>query len=160
MRGGLPGCTMSLVNTSVSRSFHNPCRELWDLVTDTTTWPRWGPSVQAVECAERFITQGTRGRIRTVGGIWLSFLITGYEEGRFWSWRVAGIPATGHRIRPREDGSCTLTFEVPLLAAPYAFVCKIALDRIAVMLDRLTPGPDTPRGRGMSRSSVADGSGR
>jgi hypothetical protein len=62
------------------------------------------------------------------------FVITQYEEGRFWSWKVSGIPATGHRIEPQEDGSCQLTFTVPILAAPYAFICKIALHRIAGML--------------------------
>ena len=73
--------------------------------------------------------------MKTVVGIWLPFLITGYEEGSFWSWKVAGIPATGHRIEPNEDGSCQLTFTVPLLAAPYAYICKIALDRIAMILN-------------------------
>jgi hypothetical protein len=102
---------------------------------DTTTWPQWGPSVTEVECGNQFIRQGTEGRVKTVGGFWLPFTISRYEEGRFWSWKVAGIPATGHRIEPQEDGFCTLTFEVPILAAPYTFICKIALNRIAVILE-------------------------
>jgi hypothetical protein len=65
----------------------------------------------------------------------MPFIITGYEEERFWSWKVAGIPATGHRIEPHEDGLCKLTFEVPTLAAPYTFICNIALNRIAVILE-------------------------
>ena len=126
---------MFFPNTTVSRSFKRPCSEIWKLLTDTTTWSQWGPSVVDGECSERFITQGTEGKVKTAVGMWLPFLITGYEEGRFWSWKVAGIPATGHRIEPQEDGSCQLTFTVPLLAAPYAYICKIALDRIAGILN-------------------------
>jgi hypothetical protein len=104
-------------------------------MTDTKTWPQWGPSVKEVECEDQFIRQGTEGRVKTVGGFWLPFIITRYEEGHFWSWKVAGIPATGHRIEPHEDGLCKLTFEIPLLAAPYAYICKIALERIAGILE-------------------------
>ena len=131
----IQGVTISFLNTAVSRSFRSPCSHIWELLTDTATWPRWGPSVKAVECGNRFIRQGTEGRVKTAGGIWLPFIITGFDEGRFWSWKVAGIPATGHRLEPRGDGLCQLTFEVPLLAAPYAYICKIALDRIAGILE-------------------------
>jgi hypothetical protein len=103
-------------------------------MTDTKTWPQWGPSVGAVQCAHRYIRPGTEGKVKTVGGFWLPFVITGYEEGRFWSWKVAGIPATGHRVELQEDGLCQLTFEVPILAAPYTFICKVALNRIAGIL--------------------------
>jgi hypothetical protein len=88
-----------------------------------------------VECKDRFIQKGTTGKVRTAAGIWLPFTITRYEEGRFWSWTVAGIPATGHRVEPQEDGLCQLTFEVPIIAAPYTYVCNIALDRISNMLE-------------------------
>lgn len=135
-KGIVQGVAISLPNAAVSRSFRKPCSYLWELLTDTTTWPQWGPSVKEVECRNRFIRKGTEGRVKTVGGIWLPFLITGYEEGRFWSWKVAGIPATGHRVEPRKDGLCRLTFEVPLIAVPYAYICKIALDRIAGILEK------------------------
>lgn len=126
---------ISFLHPSVSRSFRIPCSKIWEFLTDTTTWPRWGPSVKAVESGNRFIKQGTEGRIKTAGGVWLPFIITVYEEGSVWSWKVAGIPATGHRVEPQEDGLCKLTFEVPLIAAPYAYICKIALDRIAGILE-------------------------
>jgi len=100
------------------------------------TWSEWGPSIAEVYCKGRFITKGSKGKVKTAVGIWLPFIITGYEEGRFWSWNVAGIPATGHRVEPQEDGSCQLTFTVPLLAAPYVYICKIALNRIAGILDK------------------------
>lgn len=127
--------TISFSNVAVSRTFRRPCSQIWEILTDTTTWPQWGPSVKAVECRERFISKGTKGKVKTAAGIWLPFMITRYEERRFWSWKVASIPATGHRVESQGDGLCLLTFEVPLLAAPYAYICKIALDRIAIMLE-------------------------
>jgi hypothetical protein len=92
--------------------------------------------VKAVECRDRFIRQGTEGKVKTAVGICVPFIITAYEEGRFWAWKVAGVPATGHRVESQEEGLCKLTFEVPLLAAPYGYICKIALDRIAGILDK------------------------
>jgi len=126
---------ISFPNAEVGRLYRISCNRIWGLLTDTTTWPQWGPSVKAVECGTRFIRQGTEGRVKTAGGIWLPFIVNEYEEGRFWSWKVASIPATGHRIEPRGNGFCQLTFEVPLLAAPYAYICKVALDRIAGILE-------------------------
>ena len=131
----IQGYTISFTHAAVSRSFRRPCRQIWELLTDTNTWPQWGPSVKAVECVNRFIRQGTEGRVKTAGGIWLPFIITTYLEGLFWSWNVAGIPATGHRVEAQENGLCRLTFEVPLLAAPYVYICKIALDRINGILE-------------------------
>ncbi len=127
---------ISFLRAKVNRSFYSSCGQIWELITDTDTWPEWGPSVSAVESENRFIRKGTKGKVKTAGGIWLPFLITEYEEGHFWSWDVVGIPATGHRVESRENGFCLLTFEIPLLAAPYAYICKIALDRIAGILER------------------------
>lgn len=126
---------MSFLDVSVSRAYRSPCSRIWELLTDTEAWPQWGPSVKAVECEKRFIQKGTEGRVKTAAGFWLNFVITGYEEGRFWTWRVAGIPATGHRLEPRDEGYCHLTFQIPLLAYPYKYVCRIALNRIAALLD-------------------------
>jgi len=91
-----------------SLSFSN-----WGIVDRHNTWPQWGPSVQVVECRNRFIRQRSEGRVKT----------------------VSGIPATGHRVEPQDDGLCKLTFEVPLLAAPYVYICKITLDRISGILE-------------------------
>ena len=91
--------------------------------------------MKLVECDNRFIRQGTEGRVKTAVGIWMPFSISEYDEGHFWSWKVGGIPATGHRIEHQDNGLCKLTFEVPLVAAPYAYICRIALDRIAGIVD-------------------------
>lgn len=118
----------------VSRDYRAPCLQLWDLITDTSRWPEWGPSVRAVECPDRVIRKGSRGRVRTALGTWAGFVITDFEEGRSWSWTVMGVPATGHRVEPAGSGMCRLVFEVPILVSAYAVVCKIALDRIEEIL--------------------------
>jgi hypothetical protein len=104
---------------------------VWDLFVDTEQWPAWGPSITDVRSPERRITHGTTGAVRTIGGLWVSFEVTDCTDYR-WRWRVAGIPATGHRVDARPDG-CRAAFEVPLLAAPYLFVCRRALSNIAAL---------------------------
>jgi hypothetical protein len=50
--------------------------------------------------------------------------------------RSFGINATGHRVEPLDESSCRLVFQVPLWAAPYLVVCKIAVDRIVQLLNK------------------------
>ena len=118
-----------LVDTNTDRA--------WEVFVDTRQWPEWGPSVTAVESPDRHIRNGTRGRIRIVGGLWLPFSITSMSRYR-WTWRVAGIRATGHHVVPL-DGRCRVAFEVPVLAAPYLLVCLLALLRI----ESLATDPDS-----------------
>ncbi|HWR89704.1 MAG TPA: SRPBCC family protein [Dissulfurispiraceae bacterium] len=115
----------------IGRVIRTPLHKVWDLITDTGRWPLWGPSVSAVVCADRRIRKGSKGRIRTSVGLWLPFEITQFEECSRWSWRVAGIEATGHRLEARGDDLCALFFSVPLPAFPYLLICHIALKRIA-----------------------------
>lgn len=115
----------------VGRSINAPSTTVWRLLTDTHCWKQWGPSIMAVECRERFIRPGSRGRVKTAFGIWLPFVVTDYERGRYWHWRVGGIAATGHRVEPLHTEQCQLTFEVPIWAAPYSIICSIALQRLA-----------------------------
>jgi len=117
-----------------ARRYDCPPELAWSVLTDVATWPRWGPSVTAVRLDGRELGPGRRGQVRTPGGLWLPFVITRWEEGRRWGWRVAGLPATGHRVEPDGRG-CRITFEVPALAAPYVAVCRIALRRLADILE-------------------------
>jgi uncharacterized protein YndB with AHSA1/START domain len=121
---------------TVSRVVDAPADEAWDLLTDTTRWPEWGPSVAAVDCPTRFIEEGTRGRIRVAGvGVWVPFEVDVYvdEDEQRWTWRIARVPATGHRVDSL-GRQCRVTFEVPVLAAGYVPVCRRALDRIASLV--------------------------
>ena len=107
----------------------------WRVLTDLDLWPRWGPTVTAAELAGggRQLSPGARGRVRTPAGLWLPFEVTDLVPGERWVWRVAGVPATGHRVEGHRDG-CRVVFEVPTLAAPYGLVCRLALARIADLL--------------------------
>jgi hypothetical protein len=107
---------------------------VWAVLTDTTTWPVWGPTVRAAELTDggTRIGAGSTGRVGTVAGIWLPFEVTEWDEGRRWTWRVAGIPATGHAVDddPADPAGSRVTIEVPSWAPVYTPVCWIALGRI------------------------------
>jgi len=113
-----------------------PASAAWELLTDTSRWPQWGPSVSRVESAEQRIGPGSTGRIQTIIGVWLPFRVTEFVAGQRWNWEVAGIPATGHRVEPLGPDRCRVVFEVPLLAAPYLAVCRLALQRIRNILEQ------------------------
>ncbi|MEF8840673.1 MAG: SRPBCC family protein [Haloarculaceae archaeon] len=77
---------------------------VWSVFTDTELWPEWGSSVTAVECADRFVREGSTGRVRTPVGLWLPFTVRTCTDRR-WTWDVVGVPATGHRVEAAGDGS-------------------------------------------------------
>jgi hypothetical protein len=106
-----------------------PADVVWDVLIDTEVWPDWGPSVSAVDCERRYIEAGTTGRVRIADAVWLPFEVTSCESYR-WTWDVAKIAATGHRVEPGPDGT-VVAFEIPPLAAGYVPVCARAAARIA-----------------------------
>lgn len=120
---------------SVSRILNAPVDRIWHLIIDTQTWTRWGPSVRNVQCRDRFIRQGSIGRIQTPLRIWVPFAVDRFEPFSYWDWRVGGIPATGHRVEPEGYHRCRLSFTFPKWAAPYALVCQLAMKRIERLLD-------------------------
>ena len=113
-----------------------PSSAAWELLIDTQRWPEWGPSVARVDCADRYIALGSVGSVQTAFGPWLPFEITQFTAGQYWHWQVAGLPATGHRVLSLGPSLCRVVFEVPVLAAPYLFVCKIAVQRIKNILEK------------------------
>ncbi|MFB6084689.1 MAG: SRPBCC family protein [Halorientalis sp.] len=112
----------------VAREIDAPAEVLWDFLTDTDRWPEWGPSVRAVDCDARRISAGTTGHVETVGGLRVPFEITSCRDRR-WTWRVARILVTGHRVEGERP--CRVVFELPLLAGGYAPVCARALQELA-----------------------------
>jgi uncharacterized protein YndB with AHSA1/START domain len=106
---------------------------VWALIAEPARWPAWGPSITAVSCPDVTLRTGTRGRVRTVLGIWLPFTVTEVDPGRRWGWRIGPVAATGHRVEEVGDGRTRVVFEVPGWAAPYTLVCRRALERIAVV---------------------------
>jgi hypothetical protein len=115
----------------VTRLINASAERVWEVLIDTQLWPVWGPSVQQVDCAQRYISAGVSGRIKTAIGLWADFKITEYDQLSYWGWKVAGVPATGHRLRRLNGKSCELIFELPFVAFPYALICRQALNKIA-----------------------------
>ena len=122
---------------NVEKRIAAPPELVWTILVDTDLWPRWGPSVRRVDCPQRLIATGVRGRIQTAPGLWLPFEITVFEPGRYWHWRVASIPATGHRLQDLGEQGCRVSFEIPFGAFPYAAVCRLALSRIERLAEDL-----------------------
>jgi hypothetical protein len=118
----------------ISRVVAAPPKRVWQLLTDTFTWKDWGPSVLTVRSSDRYIKKESHGQVKTIFHFWVPFEVTDLDSGQYWSWRIFGIKATGHRIERLAENSCRLVFQVPLWAAPYLLVCKIALDRISQLL--------------------------
>jgi Polyketide cyclase / dehydrase and lipid transport. len=113
----------------VSREIPAAPETVWEILTDTRQWPAWGPSVTDVECTDRYVDAGTTGRVRLPGGVWLPFEVTECEAYR-WTWVVARVPATGHRVESTDAGS-RVGLELPLYGVAYAPVCRRALGEIA-----------------------------
>lgn len=113
-----------------SREVDAPAEVLWDLLTDPARWPEWGPSVAAAELDGDRLRAGALGRVRTAVGVTVPVEVTAVEPGRRWAWRVAGIPATDHRVDPLGPGRCRVGIGVPAPAAPYLAVCHVALGRL------------------------------
>lgn len=106
-----------------------PVERAWEVLTDTERWPLWGPTVSGVRSERRFIREGTTGEVQVLDGPWVPFEVTSCEDYR-WTWEVARIPATGHRVESEPGQTCRVVFEVPLLGAGYVPVCRTALKRI------------------------------
>jgi len=115
----------------VSQVIRAPAANVWEVLINTHQWSTWGPSVKAVSCSQPFISAGVKGKIKTVLGTWINFEITSFDPLSYWHWKVAGIPATGHRLKKLDDISCELIFELPLIVFPYALICRQAINRIA-----------------------------
>lgn len=116
----------------VSATIDADADDVWDTFIDIRRWPDWGPTVTAVECQHRRVREGTTGQICALG-LWHPFTIDLYSHSnpRRWSWSVRGISATGHRVERLRGSHCRAVFEIPLFAAWYAPVCRVALSRIA-----------------------------
>lgn len=104
--------------------------EVWRLLAELDQWPKWGPTVAGVESEATTVATGVTGRVKTIAGLWLPFEITEVAAGRLWTWKVAGIPATGHRVAALGDAKTLVEFTVPIAAMPYALVLKGGLRRL------------------------------
>jgi Polyketide cyclase / dehydrase and lipid transport len=121
---------------AICRHLAAPPETVWDILTDTTLWSIWGPSVFAVDCQDRHIRLGSKGRVQIVFSLWLPFTVSEFRDLDCWSWRIGSYPATGHTLKSRDDRSSTLCFDMPWWAAVYLPLCWLALIRIGKIASR------------------------
>lgn len=126
---------MRLGSFDVAREIDASAEDVWAVLVDTDTWPEWGPSVREVDVEQSILTADARGRVLTAAGVWMSFAVTEWDDGQRWVWDVEGVRATGHRVESLGPERCRLVFEVPTVVAPYAVVCRRAIDTIADRVD-------------------------
>lgn len=120
-----------------SADVDGPAERAWDVLVDLNQWPRWGPTVSAARLDQPGRRLGPRstGAIRTPVGLWVSFAVERWVEGEEWSWRVAGVPATRHRVQPLGAERSRVEMGVPLWAAPYLAVVAIGVRRVAALAE-------------------------
>lgn len=111
-----------------------PAPAAWEVLIDLDRWPEWGPSVTGAHLDDggRRLGPDATGWVETPLAASLRFRITEWEPGTAWGWRVAGIPATIHRVEPT-DGGCRVGMAVPAWAPGYLLVVSTALPRIAAL---------------------------
>jgi uncharacterized protein YndB with AHSA1/START domain len=116
---------------TVDRTIAAPPAVVWGLLVDLRAWPQWGPTIRgaALDRPHSELALHATGTVQTSLLVAVPFEVTEFDAGRQWGWRVAGVPATRHRVEPLGDGS-RATIAVPWWAAAYLAVCAIALRRI------------------------------
>ncbi|GAA2161477.1 SRPBCC family protein [Pedococcus bigeumensis] len=120
-----------------------PAESVWGLLVDLDAWPRWGPTVTAARLDDggRVLTRGARGAVRTPAGLWVPFEVTELVETpelRQWSWSVAGVPATTHRVgaTARVEGrGCVVELGAPWWAPAYLPVLELGTRRLAALAE-------------------------
>lgn len=125
---------LSGASVTVGRFVPVAPEKAWALLAHTDAWPSWGPAITAVEPVAEPLRLGLRGRVRTPVGLWLPFQITAFDPPRSWAWSVLSIPATNHVVEAA-SGGCRISFAVPTPAFAYLAVCRLALGRIATLLE-------------------------
>ena len=108
---------------------------VWTLLAEFRHWPRWGPTVRAVESEAEAVGPGVTGRVKTFAGPWVPFQITEVDVGRSWHWKVAGFSATGHHVVELAGGTTRVEFTVPFVFAPYLVVLRLGLNRLRAIAE-------------------------
>jgi hypothetical protein len=116
-----------------------PAERVWDLLVDLDRWPAWGPTVRSatLDDGTRRLAADATGRVRPTVGPALSFAVTRWVPGEEWAWRVAGIPATTHRVEPLGPDRSRVALGAPVWAAAYLPVLELAVRRIAGLVPSL-----------------------
>lgn len=124
--------------TGTSIEIDAPIETVWNLVSVFEHWPLWGPTIKAVDSEAPAVAAGVTGRVKTIAGPWLPFVITEIEPGRSWHWNVAGTTATGHYVSDLGNDRTLLKFTVPSLFALYVLVLRTGLRRLKTLAEETT----------------------
>jgi len=124
---------MASLRTSIDIA--TPPDVAWDLISRFEHWLSWGVTITAVDPSSGRVRTGLTGRVKTIAGPWLPFEITEVVERESWTWAVAGVRATGHRVERTEEG-CRVTFTAPVWAPFYLPVLARSLRRLEALTDR------------------------
>jgi len=114
-----------------------PADDVWTLLVDVGHWPEWGPTVTGARLDHpgTRIRAGSTGAVRTPVGVWLPFAITEHDDAAHtWSWQVAGVAATSHRVEEIATG-CRVGFGVPWWAPAYLAVVEVGLRRVRALAE-------------------------
>lgn len=110
---------------------------VWQRYYEPQSWSTWAPQIRAVEYEHPVLRPGTKGVVRTFGGVGVDFTIEEVSVvDRTWTWQVAVRGLTlrmAHGVRPAGDaGSRTwLTVTGPaVISRAYAWSATIALKRL------------------------------
>lgn len=124
------------------RVIEAPIERAWELLISLEQWPKWGPSVTGVRVEDqdargaRWLSRGLAGQVQIAGLVWAPFVVTDFEPLRRWRWAVFGVEATGHEVISLGPTRCVVSMDMPLWAAPYVWVCAVALRRIEALASR------------------------
>jgi uncharacterized protein YndB with AHSA1/START domain len=108
---------------------------VWRLLVDLDSWPQWGPTIRRarLDAPHAELALHATGTVQTSLLVAVPFEVTEFEPGRHWAWKVAGVPATRHRV-DAVGGGARVSISVPWWSAPYLTVCSVAVRRIDAML--------------------------
>ncbi|NYF98317.1 SRPBCC family protein [Janibacter cremeus] len=108
----------------------------WQRYLEPRLWSSWSPQIWSVEYAHPQLLPGTKGVVRTFGGIGVPFTIEEVSPTEHtWRWRVVafGLPLRlDHGVRGHPRG-CETWLEVtgpPVISRVYAHLATIALRRL------------------------------
>jgi hypothetical protein len=120
---------------STSIEIQADASRVWERLSRIDHWTEWGSSIRSVTATHPAVVEGMEGHVRTVAGPRLAFSITSVEPGRSWTWKVAGVPATGHAVTPIGAGRSRVVFSVPWVFAPYLLVLRHALSKLKLSVE-------------------------
>lgn len=109
---------------------------VWQRYVEPRLWSTWSPQIRSVEYDHPTLRPGTKGVVRTFGGVGIPFTIEDVVPAdRRWTWRVVAFGISlrlEHGVLAHEEGSETwlVVSGPPIVSRVYAQAATIALRRL------------------------------